>query len=642
MILFLIIVIVIFAFAFVALPEDFLSDPDTGTDSGYVTEEGDYDPELSEDAPGSARPGEDWYANGSEYESGGLWIGGSGDEPSGSGAFSGNGSGGSSGYQTLLAEGVIRDHLVRLKGDGTDTVTVLLYLNGSNLESDDGEATEDLSEIVKAGSSDRVNFLVQTMGTKKWDSAFGISSKKTQRYRVKGKGLELVDDSLSQLDCTDADTLADFISWGAANYPADRYILILWDHGGGPVYGFGYDEFQSEEATLTVDEMQTALKKGGVFFDFIGMDSCIMSCMEITCALYDYCDYMILSEDFESGLGWSYTGWVKALNANSSISTPDLARILIDDMVEANESSYEGDKAILALIDEAYMKLLYAAWTDFAYENETALLESNYSQQVTRTGRAHPLLGRGSGDRSLSAGGLAFAEADDAMGRRSGLWEMFGDLAETAYDYYYDGEGSVNLSDYYITDIMAVAQNIDSDKSDALSAAIGSSIVYVNSTSSDDHLTGLSITLPYGDSYFYSQLREVFLNSGFEDTYVDWLEKFVSASGGGDFYDYSDWDASWDGWDSYDDSFNWEDWEYYSDDEYWDDYDDWGWSDWDWDWYGYDDYEDGYQDGYYDGSQDGCEDEDEEDSLWDFSDFEDWDEDSGDDGWGILDWLLNW
>ena len=40
MILFLIIIIVIFAFAFVALPEDFLSDPDTGTDSGYVTEEG--------------------------------------------------------------------------------------------------------------------------------------------------------------------------------------------------------------------------------------------------------------------------------------------------------------------------------------------------------------------------------------------------------------------------------------------------------------------------------------------------------------------------------------------------------------------------------------------------------------------------
>ncbi|MBR6326510.1 MAG: hypothetical protein IKR61_06855, partial [Lachnospiraceae bacterium] len=200
--------------------------------------------------------------------------------------------------------------------------------------------------------------------------------------------------------------------------------------------------------------------------------------------------------------------------------------------------------------------------------------------------------------------------------------------------------------DYYITDIMAVAQDIDSEKSDALSAAIGSSIVYVNSTSSDDHLTGLSITLPYGDSYFYSQLREVFLNSGFEDTYVDWLEKFVSASGGGDFYDYSDWEESWDGWDSYDDSFNWEDWEYYSDDEYWDDYDDWGWSDWDWDWYGYDDYEDGYQDGYYDGcydgSQDGCEEEDEEDSLWDFSDFEDWDEDSGEDDWGILDWLLNW
>jgi len=29
------------------------------------------------------------------------------------------------------------------------------------------------------------------------------------------------------------DALIDFIKWGIKNYPAERYALILWNHGGG-------------------------------------------------------------------------------------------------------------------------------------------------------------------------------------------------------------------------------------------------------------------------------------------------------------------------------------------------------------------------------------------------------------------------
>ena len=40
---------------------------------------------------------------------------------------------------TFLPDGEVREKKVKLKGDGTDTVTVLVYMNGSNLESDDNE-----------------------------------------------------------------------------------------------------------------------------------------------------------------------------------------------------------------------------------------------------------------------------------------------------------------------------------------------------------------------------------------------------------------------------------------------------------------------------------------------------------------------
>lgn len=477
----------------------------------------------------------------------------------------------------------VREHKVSLKGNGDDKVTVLMYVNGSNLESESGEATEDISEVIKAGTCDNVNYLIQTMGTKSWDDELGIASDHSQRYRVTDDGLELLDDSLGQLDCTKASTLSDFIKWGAENYPADRYVLQFWDHGAGPVYGFGYDEWQDESDTLTIDEMKTALSDGGVYFDFIGMDCCIMSSMEVCMALYDYCDYAILSEEFESGLGWSYTGWVKALNANTSIDTPSLAQIAIDDNVNANEQDWDGDSACMALIDEAPIKVLYTAWTEFAYANEDTLLSSNYSQQVERSGRAHPALTRS----------------------RSG-WG-FGDE-----DYFSDFDDDAQLSDYYITDIMAVAQNIDSDEAKSLSAAVSGTILYSRSTSDDSYMTGLSVTLPYGDNDFYSQLKTVFTSCGIDDTYVSWLGKFVTAEGAGDFYNYEEnWGDEWNGWEEYEEEYDWGEWDYSEDDGYWED-SDWGWDDYYYDdsYYGeYEDYpgddyyyDDGYYDEYYDGA----------------------------------------
>jgi len=138
-------------------------------------------------------------------------------------AASGSGANDREELAQYFGSDVVRDHYVTLKGDGSDTVTVMVYMNGSDLESEDNEATTDLTEMVKgfSGGSDKVNIIVQTMGTKKWNSKYGISSKKTERYLVGQNGLTLVDGTLSQLDCTKASTLADFIKWGRDNYPAD-------------------------------------------------------------------------------------------------------------------------------------------------------------------------------------------------------------------------------------------------------------------------------------------------------------------------------------------------------------------------------------------------------------------------------------
>lgn len=434
---------------------------------------------------------------------------------------------------------MVKEKQTVLKGDGSDTVTVLIYMNGSDLESESGEATDDLCEIIAADIGSQVNVLVETLGTKKWSKKLGIASDRSQRYKAEAGRLILVDDSLGQLDTTSPDTLADFIRWGVANYPADRYILLFWNHGAGPVYGFGYDEHQSEYDVLTIDEMQAAIKDGGVCFDIIGMDCCIMSAMELCCAMYNYCDYMILSEDFESGLGWSYTGWLNAISENTSIASVDLGKIIVDDMIADNERYGEG-ASTLALIDESYMKILYTAWVDFAYANERILLGENYSMKVRGGRRTHPLLKE----------------------------------AHPAYEAPNEGL-KYSMSDYYITDIMAVAQNVDSAEAKALASAVGLAVSYFNCTDDEVGMTGLSVTLPYGDSDFYEYLAQIFTDVGIDSEYVAWLENFVGASGCDSFYDYDSWyENDWQGWDDYEDDFDWLDWLFFGDDDYWDN-DDW-------------------------------------------------------------------
>lgn len=90
----------------------------------------------------------------------------------------------------------------------------------------------------------------------------GISSERAQRFYVDNHKLYLVEDDIGQPDITEPETLSDFIKFCNENYPADRNILILWDHGGGPVEGFGYDSIVADGDSMTLDEMQTALSEG--------------------------------------------------------------------------------------------------------------------------------------------------------------------------------------------------------------------------------------------------------------------------------------------------------------------------------------------------------------------------------------------
>ena len=74
-----------------------------------------------------------------------------------------------------------------IKGGGEDTVTIMVYMCGTDLESRSGMATSDLSEMAKADIGKKMNVIVYTGGCKGWRNNI-VSSKVNLIYQEIGGG----------------------------------------------------------------------------------------------------------------------------------------------------------------------------------------------------------------------------------------------------------------------------------------------------------------------------------------------------------------------------------------------------------------------------------------------------------------------
>ncbi len=101
---------------------------------------------------------------------------------------------------------------------------------------------------------------------------------------------------------SDGGTLRAFIDYAAEKYPAERYDLILWDHGGGPQLGFGIDENDPDGNIMSVGAVARALKESRVErFDIVDFDACLMSSAEVAACLSGHADYLVLSAETARG-----------------------------------------------------------------------------------------------------------------------------------------------------------------------------------------------------------------------------------------------------------------------------------------------------------------------------------------------------
>ena len=272
------------------------------------------------------------------------------------------------------------------KGNGKDTVTVMIYMCGTDLESKYGMGTSDLGEMVKATISDKVNVIVETGGCRAWKNNV-VSSSVNQIYQVQTGGLKRLESNFGTAYMTDPKNLTAFIQYCTKNFPADRNILIFWDHGGGSLSGYGYDEKQStgfttSAASMTLPQIDSALKNAGCTFDWIGFDACLMATLETAMVCNSYADYMIASEESEPGTGWYYTDWLTSLSKNTSASTESIGKIIVDTFVAASQRAQANAQVTLSVLDLAKMQgTVPTALRNFSTAT-TALIKGNGYSQV--------------------------------------------------------------------------------------------------------------------------------------------------------------------------------------------------------------------------------------------------------------------
>lgn len=300
--------------------------------------------------------------------------------------------------------------------------TILIYLDGTNLETGSAYGTKNLLDMLRANIPDNVKVIVVAGGTKTWhmndkstyydyasdllypdvdQSKFTPQQKKAVedktaellgKYGTDIKGLQTYEvvkkdgnNSLKLLKTyenqyiVDKDFFISAIDYTTSFAPASKYDLVIWDHGGGPG-GYGEDEFLAQylnehpdqnnyiQNTVSLKRIQeilagTSYVKNGGKFDFIGFDACQMGNYEVASTIAPYADFYIGSEENEPGIGWDYNAFFNTLGKDPMVNTQALGSAIVSSFI----GQFKDGNSTLSMLDLTKMETLDKRVSEFAF-----------------------------------------------------------------------------------------------------------------------------------------------------------------------------------------------------------------------------------------------------------------------------------
>ncbi len=228
--------------------------------------------------------------------------------------------------------------------------TVLVYLNAKNdLEQ---YSISNLNDMEKVADNPAVTVAVEMgrlvssnpiaagtwVGTKRFTIVHD-----NDPYTVTSFNTSPMVEDLATTNMGSAAALADFISWGKRTFPAEHYMVVLWDHGNGwrsrtlaptmaqPRAISWDDEFSTN---ITGKDLPIGLASSTPT-DIVAMDACLMQMLEVGYQIRNNCSYLVASEENVPGAGYPYDKWLTPLAANPAMSPREFASTIANQTVQS-------------------------------------------------------------------------------------------------------------------------------------------------------------------------------------------------------------------------------------------------------------------------------------------------------------------
>lgn len=243
--------------------------------------------------------------------------------------------------------------------------TVMVYMCAK----DDKNNLEDyglgnINDMERTGSSDKVNIVVEFSRLKTGAKRYYVTQD-ADRYTVSSKVLEQIPD----VNLGDWRHLIEFVSWSKKNFPARKYMLVLWGHSNGwakgnPVTleyvnkGIAYDDVTDNN--IDTPQLGKILEiTGGV--DIFATDACLMQMAEVGYEIKDGVKYIVGSEGTTSSRGYPYYAIFSRLAALPAMQAKEFAAVMVD----AYRDKY-GSGSTLSAIDAKEFPRLKLLTDEFA------------------------------------------------------------------------------------------------------------------------------------------------------------------------------------------------------------------------------------------------------------------------------------
>ncbi len=233
--------------------------------------------------------------------------------------------------------------------------TVMVYMAAdNNLEA---FGIGDMNEMEQVGSNSDVTVVVQIDRSSDYDTSNGnwigarryLVTKDNDQSTIHSTMLQ----DLGNTNMASPQTLTNFIQWATSTYPADHYMLVLWDHGRGWRGGTTAMEIQQMpmKAILVDDsyngaEMSlaglTQALSNAPHTDLVFFDACLMGMLEVAHAIRNSAEVMVASEDDVPADGAPYDQVLNHLETAPGMSAQTLGQIMTDEYVSSYAGWYSG------------------------------------------------------------------------------------------------------------------------------------------------------------------------------------------------------------------------------------------------------------------------------------------------------------